>query len=292
MVSAQFDHLAGGIAGGFTSTLVCHPLDLLKVRFSANEGDPMRPQYRSYWHAAKSIVSSQGVRGLYQGVTPNLIGATVSWGLYFQFYNITKDRMRSAFGVSELAPAYHLASGMIAGTSVMAVTNPIWVVKTQLCLQYETQQKAYRGFSDALVKIYKKEGIRGLYRGFVPGIIGTSHGALQFMAYDYLKERKCKRLNIPATSKLDTTDYLLYSSVSKIFAVTTTFPYQVVRTRLQDQHVQYRGVVDVVVKTYKREGIRGFYKGLLPSNLRVLPAICITFVVYENVVQMLASFKS
>ena len=52
----------------------------------------------------------------------------------------------------------------------MIITNPIWVAKTRLCLQYETTPSAnsscvhYKGMSDALSKIYKFEGFRGLYK--------------------------------------------------------------------------------------------------------------------------------
>ena len=35
------------------------------------------------------------------------------------------------------------------------------------------------------------------------------------------------------------------------------------------------------------EGWRGFYKGLLPGLIRVTPACCITFVVYENMIAYL-----
>lgn len=48
----------------------------------------------------------------------------------------------------------------------LCLTNPIWVTKTRLVLQYSTDpsQKMYRGMVDALVKIYRQEGVAGLYR--------------------------------------------------------------------------------------------------------------------------------
>lgn len=58
-----------------------------------------------------------------------------------------------------------------AGILTLLVTNPIWVIKTRLCLQYGNEAayvarggQFYYGMSDALIKIYKTEGVRGLYR--------------------------------------------------------------------------------------------------------------------------------
>lgn len=56
-----------------------------------------------------------------------------------------------------------------AGILTLVMTNPIWVVKTRLCLQYEgmpvtNSQSKYGGMVDGLSKIYKHEGVRGLYR--------------------------------------------------------------------------------------------------------------------------------
>ena len=62
----------------------------------------------------------------------------------------------------------------------------------RLCLQYGVTNPPpnttiYKGFVDALFKIKRDEGFKGLYKGFVPGIWGVSHGAIQFMAYEELK---------------------------------------------------------------------------------------------------------
>jgi hypothetical protein len=58
-----------------------------------------------------------------------------------------------------------------AGILTLVMTNPIWVVKTRLCLQYSEvdktrlpESKRYLGMTDALGKIYCNEGIRGLYK--------------------------------------------------------------------------------------------------------------------------------
>lgn len=178
-----------------------------------------------------------------------------------------------------------------SGVITLAITNPIWVTKTRLCLQYGLSDldstKKYSGVTDALVKIYKFEGIRGLYKGFIPGLFGISHGAIQFMVYEQLKIRLNQYRERPHNTKLISIEYLACGALSKIIATATTYPYQVLRARLQSQHTQYNGVFDVFRKTWMLEGYRGFYKGMLPSLLRVTPATAITFLVYEEMLKLL-----
>ncbi|XP_077207856.1 solute carrier family 25 member 32 [Paroedura picta] len=291
----RFENLVAGLSGGVVSTLVLHPLDLVKIRFAVSDGLELRPKYNGILHCLSTIWKHEGLRGLYQGVTPNMWGAGASWGLYFFFYNAIKayktEDKRESLGASE-----HLVSAAEAGAMTLCITNPIWVTKTRLVLQYEAgidpSKRQYKGMVDALVKIYKCEGIRGLYKGFVPGLFGTSHGALQFMAYEELKSKYNKHWNRPSDSKLSTLEYITMAALSKIFAVSATYPYQVVRARLQDQHNRYSGVLDVIRRTWRKEGVHGFYKGIVPNVLRVTPACCITFVVYEKVSQLLLGFNN
>ena len=42
---------------------------------------------------------------------------------------------------------------------------------------------------------------------------------------------------------------------------------------------------------FRFEGVLGFYKGLVPTLLRVTPACCITFLVYENVQHFLFGLR-
>lgn len=55
-------------------------------------------------------------------------------------------------------------------------------------------------------------------------------------------------------------EYITMAALSKIFAVATTYPYQVVRARLQDQHNSYNGVLDVISRTWRCS------TGVVPAN--------------------------
>ena len=43
----------------------------------------------------------------------------------------------------------------------------------------------------------------------------------------------------------------------------------------------YKGMSDVFWRTFQNEGYSGFYKGIFPNLLKVVPAVSITYMVYE-----------
>lgn len=82
-------------------------------------------------------------------------------------YNAIKTWIQNGNARTPLGPGLHMLAAAEAGVLSLIMTNPIWVVKTRLCLQYEeslTDTKRYKGMVDGLMKIYRTEGVRGLYR--------------------------------------------------------------------------------------------------------------------------------
>lgn len=74
---------------------------------------------------------------------------------------------------------------------------------------------------------------------------------------------------------------------SGAFGASVVYPINLLRTRLQAQGTvlhppTYTGIWDVAQKTVKNEGARGLFKGITPNLLKVVPAVSITYVVYEN----------
>jgi hypothetical protein len=79
-----------------------------------------------------------------------------------------------------------------------------------------------------------------------------------------------------------TTEYLTFAAISKLIAAGTTYPYQVIRTRLQDQNHTYKGTWDCIKTTWRYERIHGFYKGIVPYLVHVTPNICLVMLIYEK----------
>lgn len=293
----KYEHLVAGATAGMTATLILHPLDVVKIRFAVYDGIHGTPKYSSIANAFSTIYKHEGFRGLYRGVTPNICGAGSSWGLYFFFYNSIKNFIQGGNINMPLGPGYHLLAASQAGLMTLFITNPIWVAKTRLCLQFGgpnqkfEPNQSYKGMADCFKKIYKTEGVRGYYKGIVPGIFGVSHGAVQFMVYEEMKNQYQHYYNLPISKKLGTLEYLFFSASSKLIAVFATYPYQVVRARLQNQHYSYDNATDCVQKMWKFEGAKGFYKGMGTNLLRVTPATMITFVTYENISHLLLKYN-
>jgi solute carrier family 25 folate transporter 32 len=163
-------------------------------------------------------------------------------------------------------------------------TNPLWVIKTRMLSTAANHNGAYLSTADGFRRVFRDEGMRGFYRGLTPSLFGVVHGALQFMAYEQMKQASFTR-KTDKSANLGNYDFVILSATSKVFAGSVTYPYQVVRSRLQiynvDEH--YMGLRDAVGKIWTKEGLAGFYKGLGPNLLRVVPSTCVMFLVYENV---------
>ncbi|XP_017427843.1 folate transporter 1, chloroplastic isoform X2 [Vigna angularis] len=296
----QWENATAGAAAGFATVAVMYPLDVVRTRFQVNDGRVSHlPSYKNTAHAVFTIARSEGLRGLYAGFLPGTLGSTISWGLYFFFYDKAKQRY-ARNGEGKLSPGLHLASAAEAGGLVCLCTNPVWLIKTRLQLQSPLHQtEPYSGLYDAFRTITREEGFSALYRGIVPGLFLVSHGAIQFTAYEELRkviiDFKSKRStfhNHNPDKLLNSVDYAVLGATSKLAAILLTYPFQVMRSRLQqrpsgDGVPRYMDTWHVVKETARFEGIRGFYKGITANLLKNAPASSITFIVYENVLKFL-----
>ncbi len=80
--------------------------------------------------------------------------------------------------------------------------------------------------------------------------------------------------------------------IAKAVSSTTTYPMAVVRARLfqttnSTTKNKYAGVTDCAKTMFRKEGIRGFYKGLSAGLMKTVPGSALTFMFYENIVWFL-----
>jgi hypothetical protein len=75
---------------------------------------------------------------------------------------------------------------------------------------------------------------------------------------------------------------LLYGAIAGACSEAATYPFEVVRRRLQMQsHAKRLSAVATCVKIIEQGGVPALYAGLIPSLLQVLPSAAISYFVYE-----------
>lgn len=266
------DKFVAGFIAGSCATIVLHPLDLVKTKLQVRtKALPKEGKYPLLTFA-KDIKRAAGWRGLYRGFTANLSASALAFSTYLGFYEFLKVWLRQD-GHELNAVKYFVAAGMASALTVF-ICNPLWLVKTRLFLIDETPAKL-GGTAKCLAEVGRREGVRGLYRGLTPGLIGTSHQAVHLLTYEQLKMRFDNHSAIT---------YLVMAAAARIVASVVTYPYQVVRSRSQ-QKGETASAGAIVARTWRQEGYRGFFRGIVPFILHVLPATCITWTLSEKLSQ-------
>ncbi|KAJ3373233.1 hypothetical protein HDU91_000946 [Kappamyces sp. JEL0680] len=277
--------IAGGLAGTIGATILC-PLEVVKTRLQ------------------------EGVRALWKGLTPNLIGIVPARSIYFSVYSKGKELYtRMNHGVEN--SGVHMVSAATAGIATALCTNPIWLVKTRMQLQSEAAVKnsglvTYRNSFHCLQTVLREEGVRGLYRGLSASLLGLTESTFQFVMYEYFKaamlkthksrdsaathlSRNASRLTV---GWIETTTA---ASTAKLIAAVVTYPHEVIRTRLRQTPEngvrKYTGLWQSAKLIYQQEGVVALYGGMTAHLLRVVPNAAILFLSYEVIVRFLEKWE-
>jgi solute carrier family 25 folate transporter 32 len=188
--------LFAGLSAGAVSTVLLLPLDNIKVRLQVHEGENglSKPGMKRSKHLGGSLrllrglIRHEGVKGLYQGLTPAVLGSAVSWGGFFFVYEglkrELKDRKGSPPGGNQTLTSWdNFQLACLSGAVMVAITNPVWLIKLRMQLQMKkaSQQlqsfhQPYNGMVDAARTIVREEGFWALYKGAGPALLLTSHG--------------------------------------------------------------------------------------------------------------------
>eukprot|EP01018_Ginkgo_biloba_P017803 Gb_34319 [translate_table: standard] len=277
--------IAGGVAGALSRTATA-PLDRLKVALQVQTtGAHVMP-------AIKNIFKEGGLLGFFRGNGINVLKVAPESAIKFYAYEMMKNLVVNFEGEEkeDIGPFGRLFAGGMAGAIAQTAIYPMDLVKTRL-QTYVCES----GRAPKLLKLSKdiwvQEGPRAFYRGLVPSIIGIiPYAGIDLAAYETLKDMS--RQFLIKDREPGPLIQLGCGTVSGALGATCVYPLQLIRTRLQAQPLnapsRYKGMSDVFWRTLKHEGFSGFYKGLLPNLLKVVPAASITYLVYEKMKKTLS----
>eukprot|EP00051_Salpingoeca_urceolata_P028812 m.488136 g.488136 ORF g.488136 m.488136 type:complete len:519 (-) comp25565_c0_seq1:245-1801(-) len=174
----------------------------------------------------------------------------------------------------------HLTAGAVAGAVSRTFTAPLDRLKVIFQAHAaERRVSIFAGFRD----LVKEGGIRSLWRGNGINVLKIApESGIKFFIFDRIKSVLQPDPNQPTTVP----QRLVAGSTAGLLAQFSIFPGEVLKTRLATATTgQYRGIAHCARDVLRHEGVRGFYKGLVPSTLGVIPYAGIDLAVYETLKQ-------
>jgi solute carrier family 25 folate transporter 32 len=164
-------------------------------------------------------------------------------------------------------------------------TQPLWVIKTRMLLNVVPGVTEMQNLKHSCKQIYKQDGAVGYCRGLGLSLVLSVSGIVQMYSYEALK-RLWVKLQLPE-SNLQEKNFVC-GALCKLIVVLSNYPITTVRTRVQqnqfvrdERTMKYHGAWEVVVRTWRDEGVSGFYKGFGANLLKGVLQKGVYFYAYE-----------
>jgi len=271
-MSFMQDFVAGGISAAVSKTAVA-PIERVKLLLQVQAVSRQLTEaqkYKGIVDCFTRIPKEQGFMSFWRGNLANVIRYFPTQALNFAF----KDKYKDMFlkGVDKKTEfwkffAGNLASGGAAGATSLCFVYPLDFARTRLAADVgKGAEREFTGLGNCLVKIFKADGLKGLYQGFgvsVQGII--IYRAAFFGLYDTAKGMTGKT-NIFVS-------WAIAQCVTTVSGI-ISYPFDTVRRRLMMQSgrkggdIMYKGTIDCWKKIASQEGTGAFFKGAFSNVLR------------------------
>jgi solute carrier family 25 carnitine/acylcarnitine transporter 20/29 len=180
------DLVSAGVAAGITNTVLCCPVDQLKIAQQTRLPTPL-----SFAGTASSLIHNFDNRiatSLYGGWRVTLLRECVGYGFYFSFYEVLTRKVLSLTGQEKTTPLMHFCCGGLTGSTMWLGYFPIDAVKSRQQASISrfrgSKSKPILTGSDLFARMWKKRK-RGIYRGLSPALLRAfpAHGSI-FVGYE------------------------------------------------------------------------------------------------------------
>lgn len=270
--------MSGALAGAVAKTAVA-PLDRTKImfqvsskRFSAKEA--YRLIYRTYLN--------EGFWSLWRGNSATMVRVIPYAAIQFCAHEEYKQLLGSYYGFQgkALTPFPRFIAGSLAGTTAAMLTYPLDMVRARMAV---TPKEMYSNIVHVFIRISREEGLKTLYRGFTPTILGViPYAGLSFFTYETLKKLHADH---SGKSQPSPPERLLFGACAGLIGQSASYPLDVVRRRMQTAGVMghtYSSILLTMQEIIREEGlIRGLYKGLSMNWVKGPIAVGISFTTFD-----------
>ncbi|CAL8352390.1 unnamed protein product [Merluccius merluccius] len=190
--------------------------------------------------------------------------------------------------------------GVFMTMSIRATVYPATLIRTRL--QVQKGKSLYGGTFDAFFKILRREGARGLYRGFMVNSFTLISGQAYITTYELV------RRYVSNYTHDNTVKSLVAGGSASLVAQSITVPIDVVSqqlmmqgqgehpTRFQLQAKVQEGMSkrmfgntrDLIAQIFAADGFRGFYRGYVASLLTYIPNSAVWWPFYHFYAEQLS----
>ncbi|XP_030755300.1 mitochondrial dicarboxylate carrier isoform X2 [Sitophilus oryzae] len=261
----------GGLASAGAACCT-HPLDLLKVLLQTHQEGKL-----SLVQLTVHIVKKQGFLALYNGLSASLLRQLTYSTTRFAIYEVVKQN----YSVDTFAGKVAVAAAAGCAGGFVGTPGDMVNVRMQNDIKLPAEKRRnYKHALDGLIRVYKEEGILRLFSGATTAssrAVFMTVGQLSF--YDQIK---VTLLNSGYFGD-NLTTHFLSSLMAALVALFLTQPIDVVKTRMMSSKPGdlQKGLWSCIRIT-KREGFLAFYKGIVPSSTRIIPATILMFAFFEQ----------
>ncbi|KAF8591505.1 mitochondrial carrier [Ramaria rubella] len=304
-------HAVAGAAGGIVAMTATYPLIFISTRAAVET----KKEHKSTYQAVLDIIHREGPVGLYAGLSSSLLGIAVTNGVYYYFY----ERTREAILASPTRPSRSRALGtlesmlssLIAGTATTLISNPIWVTQVTQATQTlpsenvhpsaHTSESRKLSMGQTVRFILRKDGVSAFWRGIGPALVLVINPILQYTVFEQLKnvliKRRTSKLKAATSAAatvamLSDLDFFWLGALSKLIATTLTYPYIVLKSRLQANSAQsraYTSSIDGMQKILREEGLQGLYRGVGSKLVQSVLTAAILFAGQRRIYEIVSS---
>ncbi|XP_077222732.1 thylakoid ATP/ADP carrier isoform X2 [Tasmannia lanceolata] len=168
--------LAAGACAGMTSTLVTYPLDVLRLRLA------VEPGCKTMSEVALNMLRDEGIASFYSGLGPSLLGIAPYIAVNFCMFDLMKKSLPEKY---RSMPESSLTTALVSATLATVMCYPLDTMRRQM----QMRGSPYRTVLDAFPGIVARDGIIGLYRGFLPNALKTlPNSSIRLTTFDTVKD--------------------------------------------------------------------------------------------------------
>ncbi|KAF2792934.1 mitochondrial carrier [Melanomma pulvis-pyrius CBS 109.77] len=288
----NYKGFVGGVFSGIAKLSVGHPFDTIKVRLQTTD----KSHFKGPLDCLLQTVRNEGVKGLYKGATPPLLGwmfmDSIMLGSLSVYRRVLNDNVfnprRGLEEQRKLPIVGHALAGTLAGWTVSFIAGPVEHIKARLQVQYQADKskRLYSGPIDCLKKIFSNHGVRGLYHGLSATLLFRTFFCFWWGTYDIFTRALQDHTSLSAPA----VNFWAGGLSAQIFWL-TSYPSDVVKQRVMTDPLgadrRFPRWRDAAKTVYRENGLRGYWRGFVPCFLRAFPANAMALVAFEGVMRAL-----